>query len=514
VLVNLRGTALSAENSYIEDFLSVYKDREIIDFYKISENVYIAIIKEGNKLVYYPVEPVLDKDEARVYSEVREIAPRMLRLSRYVEKDEEKRKELLSNALERILRVLGERLSEEGKNKILYYLNRDFFGYGPIDPIYNDPFIEDITCSGYQSPVYVYHKYYEWLPTSIYFLSPEDLTNFARKLAYRAGQDLVFATPIVEGPLPPRDFRVHLTLDVVSRRGTTFTIRRSTEEPLTIIDLLKLNTITYEAAAYLWLLVSYRSTILIGGPMASGKTTLLNAISLFIPPNKKIVTIEETPELRLYHDNWTPLITKPSMTEGIKEITMFDLLKSSLRQRADYIIVGEIRGEEAYTLLQAVAVGHGAMSTIHAESYEHVVRRLQSQPMNIPKSLISLIDTVVIIKRYKKDVVFERKVTDIIDIVDYDPVNDTLNSTKTYIYDLINDRYYMSSFMGALTKLSKREGISEENLMAEYKKRLLILKYIAEKKKIKSYRDFSSIMIEFYADPDKMVEEARQSIER
>lgn len=491
---------------------SNFQDKEIIDFYKINEYVSIIIFKDNDKYLYHPIEPVLNNNEAMIYAEIREIIPRVIHISgQEIKGDVENTKKSIQDALETILKILGEKLDRNSKNKILYYLYRDFLGYGPLDPMYNDPFIEDITCSGYQSPVYVYHIYYEWLPTTVYFSSPEDLTNFARKLAYRAGQELVFASPIVEGPLPPRDFRVHLTLDVVSRKGTTFTIRRSTDEPLTIIDLIKLNTLSYEAAAYLWLLVSYRSTILIGGPMASGKTTLLNAISLFIPPNKKIVTIEETPELRLYHDNWTPLITKPSTTEGIREVSMFDLLKSSLRQRADYILVGEIRGEEAYTLLQAVATGHGAMSTIHAESFEHVIRRLQSPPMNIPKSLLSLIDSVVIIKRFKKEKTFERKVTDIIDIIEYDPVSDHLSSIKTYNYDLLENKYYMSSSIGCVAKISKREGLSEKDLLEEYEKRLVILKYLVKKGIFRS-KEFSSIIREFYSNPEKIFEEAKRGL--
>lgn len=495
-----------------EPAAALFKDKKVVDFYKINEHVNIVIFKDKERYFYHPIEPVLVGREARVYSEAREILPRLLRVSiRFARQKPEDLRISLGLALDRVLRLLGENIPREGRDKIAYYLYRDFFGYGPVDPMYNDPFIEDITCSGPRTPVYVYHMYYEWLPTTVYFTSEQELTNFARKLAYRAGQELVFASPIVEGPLPPKDFRVHLTLDVVSRRGTTFAIRRTTEEPLTILDLIRLKTLTYEAAAYLWLLVSHRATVLIGGPMASGKTTLLNAISLLIPPNKKIVTIEETPELRLFHDNWTSLVTKPSSTEGIREVSLFDLLKSSLRQRADYIIVGEIRGEEAYTLLQAVAVGHGAMSTIHAESFEHVIRRLQSPPMSIPKFLLSLIDTVVIIRRYRRDFHYERRVTDIVDIVDYDPVSDYLNSTKTYSYDVASDRFFMAASSGTLTKLSRREGVPEKDLLEDYENRKKILKYLVEKGRATTFREFAKVITDFYLNPERLIEEAQKS---
>jgi len=485
------------------------KGRVIADFYKISDMVYIAIVEVNGSLFYEPVEPVLTGREALVYSQVREMMPRIIYSSLAdVRSNVEALKSSLGKALDVLLNILGEKLTQESKRKILYYLERDLVGYGPIDPMYNDPFVEDITCSGYGSPVYVYHRYYEWLPTNVYFTSGEELTNFVRRLAFRAGQELVYATPIVEGPLPPKDFRAHLTLDVVSRRGSTFTIRKSAEEPLTMVELIRLGTITREAAAYLWLLVSYRSTILVGGPMASGKTTLLNAISHFIPPRLKVVTIEETPELKLHHSNWTPLITKPSTTEGIKEVTLYDLLKSSLRQRADYIIVGEIRGEEAYTLLQAVATGHGGMSTIHAESFEHLIRRLQSHPMNIPKPLHSLIDTVVMIKRLKRGEVFERKVTEIVDIIDYDPVTDTLNSVKTYTLDLATGQHFISPSAGSLIKISKRAGVSERELLEEYNNRLVVLEYM-EREGLTTLAKMRPILEEYYVNPARVVERAK-----
>jgi len=201
-----------------------------------------------------------------------------------------------------------------------------------------DPLIEEVSCVGQNIPIYIYHREYESMPTNIIFKQKDELNNFARKLAYVSGQHISMAQPIVDASLPGGD-RVNLTLsDEITKRGSTFTIRRFRADPITIVDLIKYNTLSSDIGAYLWFLVEHRSTMLIAGGTASGKTTTLNTISSFIPPGQKIVSIEDTQELNLPHENWIPAVARQSFSgETMSEINQFDLLRAALRQRPDII---------------------------------------------------------------------------------------------------------------------------------------------------------------------------------
>ncbi|HEU98132.1 MAG TPA: hypothetical protein ENO36_04700 [Fervidicoccus fontis] len=458
------------------------QDREVVDFYQVTQHSYVIIYREDNRLLYNPVEPELTDEERRALGIVRNYLTRTFFFSQRELK--EKWKELQKRVEDEVgeaVKMLRINLNEKSIDKITYYVRRDYLGYGPIEVPMNDPFVEDISSTGADSPVYVYHVKYEWIPTTIKFVDDEIYNAFIRRLAYRAGQELVYSNPIVEGPIPPRDYRAHLVLDIVSRRGSSFTIRRGAEIPLSIVKLISMKTITPRIAAYLWMLVSNMRTILIAGPMASGKTTLLNAIAMFIPHTKKIVTIEETSELRLERENWTPLIVRPSSKPEISNITLFELLKSSLRQRPDYIIVGEIRGEEAYTFFQAISLGHGGLGTFHAESFHQVIRRLESHPLNIPRSMIPLVNTVVFMKSYRGEGGINRKVEDVVDIISYDPSTDGINAASVFKYDPIDDRWIESETLPNLMKIADMSGLSLNELKDELSRREKFLTYLAER---------------------------------
>ncbi len=485
------------------------EEYDIIEFYQVSRYAYVLIHRVKGKIEYKPIEPLLVGDEPNLLVELKDLVPRIFSFEpRLLRHNPQALENGLKHAMDRIIKTLKIKMTRTTYEKLFYYLKRDLVGYGAIEVLYNDPRVEDITCSGTGSPIYVFHRDYEWLPTTIVFKDANALTTFARKLAYRSGQDLVYANPIVEGPLPPKDYRVHLTLDIISRKGTSFTIRRSAEEPFTITKLIQLGTITPAMAAYLWIMVSNTMTMLISGPMASGKTTLLNAIAMMIPPQKKIVTIEETSEIRLYHDNWTPMIIRPSTEEGVKDITLFDLLKSSLRQRPDYIIVGEIRGEEAYTFFQAVAVGHGGLGTIHGESFDQVIRRLENPPLNIPRSMIPLVNVLVQMQRVKEEDHFTRKVIDITDITGYDPTTEVINAVSSFKYDIAEKKWIEEDYPGGLRLISNKTGVPIEELMEDLKRRTAIIKWMVHKN-IVSQQEIAKIMQEYYYSPDTVYDEAR-----
>ncbi|MEM2211879.1 MAG: type II/IV secretion system ATPase subunit [Candidatus Nezhaarchaeales archaeon] len=298
----------------------------------------------------------------------------------------------------------GINLADDVRTKLTYYLRRDTVGYGPLDPFMSDTRIEDISLEGVGRPVRVIHRDYGdvgWLTSNLVFTAEKDVDDIVMRLAHMGGKHVSTAFPMTEVALTS-NHRATVTLSrEISPHGSSFTIRKFREEPLTICHLVKSGTLSPLMAAYLWLLLDYRCFIMVIGPMASGKTTLLNALSSFLNPSWKIVTIEDTPELNLPHQGWKPLVARHVYTLGEvrTEIKIFDLVKLSLRERADFLIVGEVRGREVHSLIQAAASGHGCACTFHGDSFESMVQRLTNPPLSVKESTLPLIQCLIILKR-------------------------------------------------------------------------------------------------------------------
>ena len=293
-------------------------------------------------------------------------------------------------------------VSPESWAKILYYLHRDFLGFGHIHVVMNDPMIEDISVNGMGIPVYVWHRKYESMPTNLTFIDENALDNLIVKLTHLSSKHISTAFPILDAMLPGKD-RLALTFKrEVSPKGGSFTIRRFREEPFSIVDLVELGTINDQIAAYLWMLIENRMTIAVIGGTGAGKTSTLNALASLVKPQMKLVTVEEIPEMNVPHENWVQLVSRESYGLGAAktgEVTLFDLVKTSLRYRPDYIVVGEIRGEEAFVLFQALATGHGGLTTLHADCIDYAMKRLTSPPMNVSKVYVPLINVTAMVER-------------------------------------------------------------------------------------------------------------------
>ncbi len=348
------------------------------EFYKVIENFgYAAIVydRATGRLEYLVIEPELTEEEREALERIKRYIVETSEPDLSILNDREAMEEYIKERFEEILKKYKVRVKPESKDKLIYYLIRDLLGYGELEVMMRDPNIEDISCDGVGLPVYVWHRRYESLPSNVVYRTSEDLMRTLNRLAYKAGKQISVAFPIVEGALP-EGYRIHLTLSEVSRRGGTFTIRKFREEPFTVIDLIKFKTLSPLLAAYLWLLVDLKRSIMILGVTGSGKTTTLNAVAMLIRPEAKIVTIEDTPEINLPHENWIPLVTRPSHERWRMDVTLYELLRTALRQRPDYIIVGEIRGEEAYTLFQAIAsVSRDTPVLLYSPSEGRVVLR-------------------------------------------------------------------------------------------------------------------------------------------
>ncbi|WFO76277.1 type II/IV secretion system ATPase subunit [Desulfurococcaceae archaeon MEX13E-LK6-19] len=399
-------------------------------------------------------------------------------------------------------------LSDEDIEGIAYYIARDFVGYGKIDPLIRDKFVEDISCNGIKEPVYVFHRDYEWLETNVIFNKPHELERVVSKLALRCGQEISIARPVIEGVIKPEGYRVNLVLDVVSRRGHSFTIRKFRAEPFTIIELIKKKTINPLVAAYLWIAIEYKQGVVVYGPTGSGKTTLLNALALLLPPEYKIVTAEDTPEIMLpFHDNWMAMVTRLSSDPNVQSVTLQAQVEAALRQRPDVIILGEIRSREAYSFFQAVSTGHGGLTTVHAEDTETLINRLAAPPMNVPKSVIAAVKAFVFIARLSTPKGFVRKVIRIDEGVGYDPDKDKVILKPIIKWDRYEDDWYMTSKESAMLKaVCEITGLKYEEVFEDLIRRATVINWAVK-------RDFDLVMFHtivrrYSRNPDEVFKQA------
>jgi flagellar protein FlaI len=391
--------------------------------------------------------------------------------------------------------------------KILYHAERDLVGFGRIDPLMRDPNIEDISCDGVNKPVYVWHRNYESIETNLEFETDEELDNMVVKLVHMAGKHVSSAFPIVDASLPGKHRLAVCYRREVTPFGTAFTIRKFREDPYSIIDLINLGTFSEEMAAYFWICLENRASVMVLGGTAAGKTTALNALACLIKPGSKIITIEETAELNLPHENWVSLIARQSYGLGgssVGEVTLFDLVKTSMRHRPDILIVGEVRGQEAYVLFQALATGHGGMCTMHAENLDSAIKRLTQKPMDIAPAYIPLMNIVLSVQRVhllkSGEKKAYRRVMNVNEIADYEDYRTVFkwHPTKDEHLPALN-----KSIM--LAGISERLGVSKKDLLEEIERRKEILCWMRERN-IRSYRDVAAIIAEYYARPRQIYE--------
>jgi len=405
-------------------------------------------------------------------------------------------------------------LGRDQQKKMRYYLKRDMAGYDRITPLMNDPNIEDISLDGANIPIYVYHRIFGSIRSNVMFPGALELDSFTLKLAQKCGRYISISTPILDGSLPDGS-RVHLTLGKeVSMKGSTAQIRKFSIEPITPPDLVNFGSIDPIMLAYLWILIENKSSILVAGEVATGKTTLLNAFSLFIPANMKIISIEDTPEVRLPHENWIQGVTRTGLGNAISgvsgiastgEITMLDLLKGALRQRPDYIIVGEVRGEEANVLFQAIATGHLALSTIHANSPRAVLHRLQSKPMNIPKIMLDSLNCVCMQIRVKYRGNIVRRTRKITEILGYDINTDTIQTKDIFTWDPVDDTFNFSGKSNLLEKIAHYSGVDKDIIYKELDARASLIQWLIDSR-INDYIKVAHIISEYYMDPEQMLQ--------
>ncbi len=464
---------------------------------------------EEGSLKYEVIEPPLSMEEQAKLKKIEELIIDLLDINLMEVRDPDKIKNYLKEKTDQIIRDYGIYLTDVEYNKILYYIYRDFIGLGKIEPLMKDVEIEDISCDGAGIPIYIFHRKYGSMKTNVVFENPEELNNFIIKLAQRCGKHVSVAEPILDGALPDGS-RVSATYSPekdIAIKGSTFTIRKFTKDPLTITDLINFGTLPPLIAAYLWMAIEFKKSILISGGTATGKTSFLNALCMFIEPEAKIVSIEDTPELNLPHEHWIAKIARPGYsTTSIGEVSMFDLLKAALRERPDYIIVGEVRGAEAYVLFQAMATGHAGLATIHAESIDAVMNRLQTPPINLSPGLIQHLDLVLIMTHARIKGIDVRRLKEVIEIVDIDIKTGKPIINQLFRWNPVGDYFEFSSDRSyIINAIIEEKGLSEESVWAEIRRRERILEWLKENN-IRYYKDVGKIIAEYYKNPEKVLE--------
>jgi flagellar protein FlaI len=367
-----------------------------------------------------------------------------------------------------------------------------------------DYFIEDIECNGIGEPIYIVHRMFRNLKTNVKFNSMELLAGFVEKLAQKTGRYISYASPILDGSLPDGS-RVNATYTKdITTKGPTFTIRKFTKVPWTPIQLIEFRTVSPEILAYFWILLENKGNLMVCGGTASGKTTLLNALAFFIPPENRVVSIEDTRELNLPRENWLPSVVRTGVSnQEIGNVDMFSLLKGSFRQNPDYVIVGEVRGKEASVLFQGMASGHASISTLHADSVETLIQRLQTPPISLSPMLVNSLDAVAIMTHTIINKYETRRLREITEISNVSPDGSALTNTPIR-WNPSDDQFYFMDKMIVFDKISEKTGVPIEQLKQEFTLRTKLL-YAMYQKGIKNYEDVQRTINEYYKNPQEVL---------
>ncbi|HWQ67542.1 MAG TPA: type II/IV secretion system ATPase subunit [Methanospirillum sp.] len=463
--------------------------------------VYIALNTRTRLREYLLFEPALSPFEYEMLERLHEDLRDVLILT-----DEDlglDRRYLLISKVMYLLNYYGVTVTMNSLFRIEYYLVRNYLGWGRINALMLDPWIEDISCDGDNIPVFLFHRKEQNIKTNIQF-ETDALISLAITLAQRSGKHISSANPLIDATLPEGS-RLQLTFGKeVTSRGTSFTIRKFREEPFTPIDLMDLNTFNAEMLVYFWMAIENNMSLVFIGGTASGKTTSLNAVSLFIPPLSKVISIEDTRELTLYHENWIASITRETIAEGGTSVDMFMLLRAAMRQRPEYILVGEVRGHEAQTLFQAMNTGHTTFSTMHAGSVDAAIHRLENEPLNVPRNMLQALNVISIQKQIQIGTDRVRRCDEIVEIAGIDPSTGNIMVNTVFEYDPLADIYRYTGRSQALGDIATLHGWSREALLEEMDIRKQVITALKEQD-IRDYVRFSKVIQTYYIDKDHVV---------
>lgn len=491
------------------------KNFEVLERYALTPPFAYAVIAEDTslKLPYYFIDELeLTQNEKVLYNNIISVLQTELKAPR---DDVDPKKYFAEQA-----RIIADRYKLTQQKsvqvswaKILYYAERDLVGFGGIDALMRDPNIEDVSVDGAGKGVFVYHRRYESIETNLSFFNEQKLDDMIVRLVHMSGKHVSTAFPIVDATLPGGHRLAATFRREVSPQGSTMTIRKFRKDPITIIDLINFGVLDYTIAAYAWLLIENRFTAVVVGATASGKTTFLNALLSMINPNSKIVTIEEVQEVNIHHVNWAPLISRLSYglsENNVGEVTLFNLVKAAMRMRPDIMVVGEVRGEEAYALFQAISTGHGGLATLHAEDAGSAIQRLTSKPMDVAPSYLSFLDLTFSVRRVAiPDPSNPGNPRIVRRVISVDEIIDSTKWVQSFVWDPSKDKFYQYLDKSVkLRKLAKDYGKSMSDIMKEIANRIQVLQWLRSRN-IRNYIEISTVFSQYHADPQGVLSKIR-----
>ena len=493
-----------AEHGYLAeaDLSSPYEE---IDRYWVVEGLALVVIAQNtqtNQAEYLLFEPVLSEFEYELLERLFEDLRDILVLDDHDMASD--RRAVLSGKVQGLLAEYGLALEETSVFRLRYYLERNFLGWSRIDALMKDPRIEDISCDGTRIPLFLYHREHRNIKTNIEFDEPA-LNSLAIMLAQRSGKHISIGSPLMDATLPDGS-RLQLSFgNDVTTRGTSFTVRKFRDTPFTPVELMESNTFDVDQLVYFWTAIENNKNLLFIGGTASGKTTSLNAVALFIPPLAKVVSIEDTREITLSHENWVASVTRDAVSEGLgTTIGMFDLLKAAMRQRPEYILVGEVRGSEAQTLFQAMNTGHTTFSTMHAGDIDSAIHRLESEPLNVPRNMLQALDVVSVQSLTHRGRDRVRRCREIVEITGIDPITGNLMVNTVFEYDPVADVFSYTGRSRVFDEIMEYRGWNRARLEEELRTRKRVLLAMHEQG-IRDYRAVSRVVQAYTIDPGRVL---------
>jgi len=486
--------------------------------------IHVLYDRTGDRHNYIPIEPATSRELKAVMDRVEDACIAISENIPGINPDVDRQKNLLNYidqiagkhapekppAFSPLLKVLrrnkdtattGVKLTPRELEGVKYLFIRDKVQMGILDPLIIDPYIEDISCSGLGN-VFIEHRIFKSLKCAITFTTFDELDEFVIRLAERVKQPVTVKKPIADAVLPDGS-RINIIYGRdVSKRGSNFSIRKFSAVPLSIFDIVESGTVNYQMLAYLSLVISNGMNVFVAGESASGKTALLNAVTTFIPPRAKVITIEDTPELQIPHENWIrEVVQTTKAADASGAVTMFDLLKAALRQRPNEILVGEIRGKEGNIAFQAMQTGHSVMATFHAASVEKLIQRITGEPIAVPKTYIDNLNVAILMGLIRlPNGKFGRRVTSIAEIVGWDSTSQTFNIAEAFRLDEATDTF---EFTGNMTsyilefKIAPMMGIppnQKQRIYTEVNRRASILAKLHKEKGVTGFYEVLEVL--------------------
>jgi archaeal flagellar protein FlaI len=472
-------------------------------------SIHVYYDEKLGEVIYDVEEPLLNEENKKNLDRIEAAMGEIVNINML---SGEKTKEGLLDYIDKTARLIISELSlkieEDSFHKIFYYLYRDFIGLNRIEAMMQDYFIEDVECNGVGEPMYIVHRAFRNIKTTVRYEDMNELSSFVEKLAQKTGKYISYANPILDGSLPDGS-RVNATYTKdISSKGPTFTIRKFTKTPWTPTQLIGFHALSPEMLAYFWVCLQYQSNLMIVGGTASGKTTMLNALAFFIPQENRVVSIEDTRELNLPRENWLPSVVRAGMgggEGGAGEVDMFTLLRGSFRQNPDYVIVGEVRGKEASVLFQGMASGHASISTMHGDSVESIIRRLETPPINLSPMLVNGLDIMAIMTHAIVGGHETRRLREIVEVVKVESDGTALTNTPL-TWNPADDKFYSKKDSRIFDKIADKYGINREELQKEFETRTKLL-YAFFQKKVLGYEAVQRVINDYSKNPEGVLKE-------